>query len=102
MQLEFAMLDPHLRLPLAVVAADASGARLSARFVAPDRHGVFTLRIDHRRPGWATLTDKIVVSVTPPRHDEYPRFIGGAWPYYSGALSVSCATLLFMALWVSQ
>lgn len=92
------MLDPHLRLPL---AASPSGV-LSARFRAPDRHGVFTLRVDYRRPGWTFLDEKLVVSVTPPRHDEYDRFITGAWPYYAGAFSVSAATLVFAVLWALQ
>lgn len=97
-QFEFTMLDPHLRLPL---AASPSGV-LSARFRAPDRHGVFTLRVDYRRPGWTFLDEKLVVSVTPPRHDEYDRFITGAWPYYAGAFSVSAATLVFAVLWALQ
>lgn len=98
------MLDPHLRLPLSVLpsASSPSATRLGARFQAPDRHGVFTLRVDYRRPGWTYLDEKLVVSVTPPRHDEYDRFITGAWPYYGGAASVSAATLVFIVLWALQ
>ena len=99
------MLDPHLRLPLSVLSKPSpspSSSLLGARFRAPDRHGVFTLRVDYRRPGWTYLDEKLVVSVTPPRHDEYDRFIVGAWPWYSGAFSVSAATLVFAVLWALQ
>lgn len=39
-------------------------------------------------------------SVVPLRHDEYPRFIVGAYPYYAGTFSVSAAFLLFCASWM--
>jgi oligosaccharyltransferase complex subunit beta len=38
--------------------------------------------------------------VVPFRHNEYPRFITGAWPFYSGSLSVTAAFLLFCGIWV--
>ena len=37
----------------------------------------------------------------PPRHDEYPRFLSAAWPYYAGAFSTSAAFILFVALWLA-
>ncbi|CEQ41782.1 SPOSA6832_03546, partial [Sporobolomyces salmonicolor] len=85
-------------------AAETSGqtARYEANFTIPDRHGVFTMRVDHRRPGWTNVEARTVVSVTPPRHDEYDRFIQGALPYYGGALSVSAAFVMFVVLWTLQ
>jgi oligosaccharyltransferase complex subunit beta len=41
-----------------------------------------------------------MVPVVPPRHDEYPRFLSVAWPYYTGAISTSVAFILFSALWL--
>ncbi|KAI5478789.1 dolichyl-diphosphooligosaccharide-protein glycotransferase [Pseudohyphozyma bogoriensis] len=99
-QFEFTMLDPHLLLPLSVSPTDPTA--LHSRFIAPDRHGVFSLKVDYRRPGLTFVEDKIVVSVTPPRHDEYDRYIIGALPYYGSAFSVSAATLLFVVLWSLQ
>ncbi|BGP27497.1 dolichyl-diphosphooligosaccharide-protein glycotransferase [Rhodotorula toruloides] len=103
-QLEFGMLDPHLRINLAGIETNEVGnvTKHSARFKIPDRHGVFTLRVDHRRPGWTRILDELVMSVTPPRHDEYERFIGGALPFYAGAGSVSAAFLIFIVLWSQQ
>jgi oligosaccharyltransferase complex subunit beta len=106
LQLEFTMLDPHLRLPLSSTPNSKTSAsattRFSARFRTPDRHGVFTLKVDYRRAGWTFIDEKAVVSITPPRHDEYDRFIVGALPYYGGAFSVSLATIAFVVLWALQ
>lgn len=102
LQLEFTMLDPHLRIPLNNSVSELGKQRFEAEFTLPDRHGVFTIRVDHRRPGWSNLEASTVVSVTPPRHDEYERFIQGAAPYYGGALSVSIGALLFVFFWVLQ
>lgn len=100
------MLDPYLRMPLiadqAASQAGANATRFTSRFKVPDKHGVFTFKVDYRRPGWSYLSEQVVLSITPPRHDEFPRFIGGASPYYLSALSVTVATLLFMTMWLVQ
>lgn len=49
---------------------------------------------------WSFLESSQTVSVVPFRHDEYPRFIFGAWPYYLGAASTTVAFLVFGALWL--
>ncbi|GAA5923397.1 hypothetical protein JCM3775_007527 [Rhodotorula graminis] len=107
LQFEFGMLDPHVRLPLVPasaprVAGASNTTRFEAAFVIPDRHGVFTLRVDHRRPGWTSMLQTQAVPVTPPRHDEYERFLAGALPWYGGAASVSALFLVFVAVWTSQ
>lgn len=101
-QLEVVMLDPYLRLPLSTIAHTPNSTRFSSRYVAPDAHGVFTLRVDYRRAGWSFLNEKVVVSVTPLRHDEYPRFITGAIPYYTSAVGVSLSFVVFVAAWLSR
>ena len=102
LQLEFTMLDPHLRLAIPVTPAAGSLLRGEARFTIPDRHGVFKLELDHRRPGWSSIHEALMVPVVPPRHDEYDRFIVGAIPYYGGAASVTVAFVLFAWLWTGQ
>ncbi|GAA98921.1 uncharacterized protein L969DRAFT_88967 [Mixia osmundae IAM 14324] len=103
-QLEVSMLTPHLRitLPKDTVQSTSDVGVYSAQFALPDQHGVFTLRVDYRRPGltWTTIKDQI--SITPLRHNEYPRFITGAIPYYAGASSVSLALIVFASLWLRQ
>lgn len=50
---------------------------------------------------WSYIHSSQTVSVVPFRHDEYPRFIFGAWPFYSGAASTTAAFLVFAAVWLS-
>lgn len=40
------------------------------------------------------------VSVVPRRHDEYPRFISAAWPYYAGAISTSVGFIVFSVIYL--
>ncbi|CAK5273944.1 unnamed protein product [Mycena citricolor] len=99
MQLEFTMLDPHIRTALLPVAG--SPGEYSVTFRAPDRHGVFKFVINYKRKGWTHLHSSTTVSVAPPRHDGYPRFLSAAWPYYAGAISTSVAFFLFSAGWLA-
>ncbi|KAI0062056.1 dolichyl-diphosphooligosaccharide-protein glycosyltransferase [Artomyces pyxidatus] len=99
MQLEFTMLDPHVRTALLPVAG--SPGKYSVTFRAPDRHGVFKFVIDYKRKGWTFLSSSTTVPVIPPRHDGYPRFLSAAWPYYAGAISTSVGFVLFSALWLA-
>ena len=105
LQLEVTMLDPHLRILLKPSTAFAyrstTERTYSATFRLPDRHGVFTLLVDHKRQGGSWLENRMQISVTPLRHDEYERFFTGAMPYYVTAASMVVSWLLFSALWLS-
>jgi len=92
------MLDPHYRLPLA--KADVAG-KYAAQFMAPDRHGVFKFVVNYFRPGYSFLGTADKASVVPLRHDQHPRFITGAFPFYTGALSTSAAFVLFVVIWIN-
>ncbi|KAF5317930.1 hypothetical protein D9619_012211 [Psilocybe cf. subviscida] len=99
MQLEFTMLDPHVRTALPPVRGVPG--KYSVTFRAPDRHGVFKFVIDYKRKGWTALHSSTTVPIVPPRHDGYPRFLSAAWPYYAGAISTSVAFFLFSAIWLA-
>jgi len=99
MQLEFTMLDPHIRTVLPAVPG--SPGKYSVTFRAPDRHGVFKFVINYKRKGWTHLHSSTTVAVVPPRHDGYPRFLSAAWPYYAGAISTSMGFFLFSAAWLA-
>lgn len=107
LQFSFSLLDPYLLLPLTALPSIASSdlqtliTPLTAAFALPQHHGVFTLAIDHRRAGYNNLFKKIVVTVTPPRHDEYPRFIEGAWPWYVASGSTVVAFLGVVVVWLT-
>lgn len=49
MQLEFTMLDPHIRTALPPVAGEPG--KYSVTFRVPDRHGVFKFVINYKRKG---------------------------------------------------
>ncbi|WAQ80821.1 hypothetical protein PtA15_1A159 [Puccinia triticina] len=104
LQLEFTMLDPHLRVTMTPTkSAKGTHTTYSTVFRAPDRHGVFTFKLDYRRrTGYTHLEKGIQVSVTPLDHDQYERFILGAFPYYSGTLSVLASFLLFSFVWLTH
>jgi len=99
LQLEFTMLDPHVRTALQPVASEPG--RYSVAFRAPDRHGVFKFVVDYKRKGWTHLYSSTTVAVVPPRHDGYPRFLSAAWPYYVGAISSSVGFFLFSTFWLA-
>ncbi|KAG5643557.1 hypothetical protein DXG03_000651 [Asterophora parasitica] len=99
LQLEFTMLDPHIRTALLPVSNEPG--KYLVTFRAPDRHGVFKFLINYKRKGLSFLESSTTVAVVPPRHDGYPRFLSAAWPYYTGAISTSVAFFLFSALWLA-
>ncbi|KAJ3511262.1 hypothetical protein NLJ89_g4200 [Agrocybe chaxingu] len=99
LQLEFTMLDPHIRIALPPVSGVPG--KYSVSFRAPDRHGVFKFVVDYKRTGWTYLHSSTTVPVVPPRHDGYPRFLSAAWPYYAGAISTSVGFFLFSAIWLA-
>ncbi|KAK4686169.1 oligosaccharyltransferase complex subunit beta, partial [Tremellales sp. Uapishka_1] len=102
LQLDFTMLDPYVRtaLPEDKSISSPDSTTYTANFQAPDRHGVFKFVVEYWRPGWSYIRSSTTASVTPFRHDDYARFIVGAWPYYTAAISISGAFLLFVSIWV--
>jgi len=98
-QLEFAMLDPYVRIPL---KADKTGL-FTTTFVAPDVYGVFSFKVDYHELGYTALSLKTIQSVRPFRHDEYPRFIKTAFPYYTSAsIMLAGVFVLFVFLMFSR
>lgn len=104
LQLEVTMLDPHLRIPLHPSTKfehrSATNRTYTASFKLPDRHGVFTFLVDHKRQGMSWLEERTQMSITPLRHDEFERFITGAMPYYATVGSIVVAWLVFAAIWL--
>lgn len=105
MQLDFTMLDPHIRTSLPPVGpldfANEQGTLYQKEFMVPDRHGVFKFVVDWWRPGYTFIHASTTTSVVPYRHDQYPRFIQGAWPFYTAAFMVSGSFIVFCVLWLT-
>ena len=83
-RLEYVMLDPYIRQPL-----QFTGSEHKLVFRAPDKNGIFKFRIDYKRKGFNPILVEEVAPVRNPWHNDYPRFLPCAYPYY-----VSC----FMSL----
>ncbi|KAL4105537.1 hypothetical protein PRIC1_003599 [Phytophthora ramorum] len=90
-QLEFVMLDPHVRTTL---THDNKG-HFSVTFQSPDVYGIFLFRVLYRRLGLSTIYTTTQVSLRPFKHDEYERFIPAAFPYYASAFSMMAGVFVF-------
>ena len=94
-QLELQMLDPYVRVNM------VPHNKTAGTFVAPkdtripDVYGVFTFKVVYKRRGWSYVVEQEEVSVVPFRHNEYPRFLTAAYPYYASMISMIVGFLLF-------
>ncbi|RUS17004.1 Oligosaccharyltransferase 48 kDa subunit beta-domain-containing protein [Endogone sp. FLAS-F59071] len=97
------MLDPYIRKTLTPLpsASNQRAAKFQTQLQLPDVYGVFTFRVNYKRPGYTYLVDQSTVALRPFRHDEYPRFLTAAYPYYAGAASMSAGFLAFVVVWLS-
>ncbi|KAJ2826304.1 oligosaccharyl transferase glycoprotein complex, beta subunit [Coemansia furcata] len=101
-QFEAIMLDPYIRTTL-----NSSGsvnpkttATYHGDIKLPDRYGTFTFRVNYKRTGYSNVDVKDTVGIWPLRHDEYPRFLSAAYPYYIGSLVMALGFLALCAVWM--
>ncbi|KAJ1653354.1 oligosaccharyl transferase glycoprotein complex, beta subunit [Dispira simplex] len=99
-QLEVVMLDPYIRKTLTINDTSLSSAVYTADVQLPDQHGVYSLKIDYKRPGWSYVDQVNVVSVVPFKHDEFDRYLSAAFPYYASAGSLLVSFLVFSIVWL--
>lgn len=100
LQVEATMLDPYVTEEFKAVSFQ-NMTRYTAHLRLPDRHGVFTLRVNWKRHGWTYVVAEDVVPVRPYNHDEYPRMLSSSWPYLAGAFSTMVAFCAFVVLWLT-
>ncbi|TIA68352.1 hypothetical protein E3P92_04087 [Wallemia ichthyophaga] len=103
LQLDFTMLDPHIRahVPPSHISEDGTSMVYKLTFRVPDRHGIFKFVVDWKRQGYSFIDEQMRTTVAPIRHDEHPRFLNHAWPFYSGTLFTLVSFVAFAALWLS-
>ena len=89
------MIDPYIRRSM---TSTANGH--TVRFKMPDQYGVFTLKVDYKRQGLSFISASERVQVRQVRHDQYPRFLVVARPYYTGFFSVFIGFVVFGAVFV--
>ncbi|EEH02788.1 dolichyl-diphosphooligosaccharide-protein glycosyltransferase [Histoplasma capsulatum G186AR] len=101
-QLEFTMLSPFHRLTLKPVTRTANSTMYSTSFTLPDQHGIFSFRVNYKRPFLTNVDVKEEVTVRHFAHDEWPRSwkITGGWVWIAGLWSVIGGFLIFVAVWL--
>ncbi|KAJ5723543.1 hypothetical protein N7488_001578 [Penicillium malachiteum] len=102
LQLEFTMLSPFYRLALQPTSRTETSAVYSTQFVTPDQHGIFSFRVNYKRPFLTNIEEKHEVTVRHFAHDEYPRSwaISGGWVWIAGLWSVIGGFLAFVVVWL--
>ena len=95
-QFEFIMLNPYWR----VFLENTHDARYELDFRAPDWNGVYKFLVDYNRFGYTRLHEETTAPVRVFRHDEFPRYLPSAFPYYLSVFTVLVGTILFTVLFL--
>ena len=96
------MLTPFQRLPLIPLTSSQNSTTFTTTFPLPDHHGIFTFRVNYKRPFLTSIDEKRTVTVRHFAHDEWPRSwaISGGWPWIAGIAAVIVGWVLFVAGWL--
>jgi oligosaccharyltransferase complex subunit beta len=97
-QLEFRRLDPQYRLTLEQKCSKS--ATYSTALKVPDMLGVSKMSVVYNRYGFTFIDEEIEVSVIQFRHDEFPRFLTIAFPYYTNVFLVMGACFTFIVFFL--
>lgn len=92
------MLNPYIRTQLKLLSNNKPTYTLS--FTAPDKHGVFKFVIDYKRLGYSYIDVTTKLPLRPFRHNEFPRYLPAAYPYYVSVIVMFSAFLLFSAIFL--
>jgi oligosaccharyltransferase complex subunit beta len=95
------MLDPYIRTTLKQVSTTDNVGRFETHVKLPDVYGIFTFKVNYKRSGLTYLLAEDQVSIKPFRHNEYPRYLTAAYPYYSATGSMIIGFILFSAVWLA-
>ena len=93
-QFELKMMNIQLRKSFDSI--DSDGCLNSKNIQLPGKPAIYTLQINYNRPGWSQLNHNEKLLVRPYRHDEFPRFLKVAIPYYASWLSILIASYLIL------
>jgi oligosaccharyltransferase complex subunit beta len=78
----------------------SDSATYKAHLVVPDTLGIYKLKISHRRYGYSLIEQETIVSCIQFRHDEYPRFLNIAFPYYTNVFLMMASGFLFVVFFL--
>ncbi|OLY78576.1 Dolichyl-diphosphooligosaccharide-protein glycosyltransferase 48 kDa subunit [Smittium mucronatum] len=82
-QLEIRMIDPYIRTTLTPSPNDQTSTKFSKDITLPDKYGVFKFIVNYKRYGLSNLVLEKIIPIEPLRHDQFPRFLTQAYPYYA-------------------
>ena len=96
------MLSPFHRLPLKPVSQTPNSTLFSTTFTIPDQHGIFSFRVNYKRPFLTNVDVKREVTVRHFAHDEYPRSwkISGGWVWIAGIWVTVAGWVAFVGIWL--
>lgn len=93
-QFELKMMNIQVRKSFDSI--DSDGCLNVKNIQLPGKPAIYTLQINHNRPGWSQLNHQERLLVRPYRHDEFPRFLKVAVPYYVSWLSLLVASYFIL------
>ena len=96
------MLSPFHRLDLRPISTTVNSTLYSTTFETPDQHGIFTFRVNYKRPFLTNIDVKREVTVRHFAHDEYPRSwqITAGWTWIAGIWVTVAGWLAFVGIWL--
>ncbi|KTW28993.1 dolichyl-diphosphooligosaccharide-protein glycotransferase [Pneumocystis jirovecii RU7] len=99
-QLELIMLDPYIRTTLKEASRTSNSSVYSTVVSLVDRYGIFHFKVNYKRPGLSYIEERSTITIRHYKHDEYPRYLFIAFPYYIGVATTIFAFLLFCFVWL--
>ena len=88
------MLDPYYIINMEQKSRNSP--TYVATLKAPNKLGVFKFAVEYWRYGYSFIDEVTEVTVKQFRHDEYPRFLPVAYPYYLNVFAQMGAGFLFV------
>lgn len=101
-QLEYVMLDPYYRINLEKIRDNEDSTVYGTTFKTADQYGMFTFKIDYKRPGLSFIEEREIVTVRHTANDEWPRSweITNSWIYFASITSVIAGWILFVIFYL--
>jgi len=96
-QLSFIMMNPYYINQLKKMYGKPT---YYAKFRAPEKHGVFKFIVDYHRTGYSYIFSSTKIPIRPFYHNEFPRFLPCAYPYYLSVFVMLGVFILFSILFL--
>jgi oligosaccharyltransferase complex subunit beta len=96
-QIELKMMNIQVRKSFDSIASDDPTCLVMREpLQLPPKAAVYTLQVNHNRPGWSQLQHSERILLRPFRHDEFARFLPVAGPYCASWLGLLVATMFIL------